>query len=65
MIHDILSIRENSFLEKRNLAINIDPKVASIFMNSNMVAGTLMNLLCLSSYQGKIPSSSPKEIAER
>ena len=39
LISEVLTDREESILERRNLSINISPQIALIFKNSKMVAG--------------------------
>ena len=53
MMHDVLSIRENSLLEKRNLTIDINPRVASIFKSSQMVANRLISCYAYLATKGK------------
>ena len=64
-IKEIMLSREEHFLKKRNLILEMAPKIASIFANSHSSSGTAFWLIFLYSWAWKISQIFKESIAER
>lgn len=64
-ISQLLEERETDILLKKNLTVDIDPKIAQLLESSNMVSGKNKVIRFLYSFSREKPSPSPKEPIEK
>ena len=64
-IKDILAQRENELLKKHQLNININPRIAQIFENSNSVSSKFSYRAISSSGKGQISFSIEESYFEK